>query len=248
MPEVDVLDGLWFEPDPAEETAGEATSSPDADVERPMSSEAWLALSSRWTERRPSFSARRFPGRWVGVAAGSALGGLVLLFVSTHGGSAHRRGAPGTATAKALPSEQSGGGSATPAVGQVVPASPIADSRAATEKLAVTAPPKTEKDLTAASAPPSEPVMVKEPPVKEPGVVKEPRPVNERTVTEPVAEPPATPTAIRSSSGERRARTSRTPTEAPPPATAPGSQGSSEKPRVRANPEVRMHNGVPLLD
>ena len=112
-PEVDVLDGLWFEPDPAEETSVDATLPPagllseeelDADAQRPLSSEAWLTFASRWTEKWRSVSGRRFSARLIGAAAGGALGGvaLMLLLLFTHGGSAKRVGSqpPATVTAE----------------------------------------------------------------------------------------------------------------------------------------------------
>jgi hypothetical protein len=63
---------------------------------------------------------------------------------------------------------------------------------------------------------------------------------------DPNATPPAGPSALRSPKAERHERAA-----APNmPATAAGSaaRDAPEKPRVRTSNEVRLHNGVPLLD
>ena len=314
-PEVDVLDGLWFEPDPAEEASGAlAPTPPDlssseqasvAGAERPPSAEAWLTFANRWTERWRSVSGRRFPGprgwsrRRVGAVAGGALGGLALLVVFTHGGSAKRAGSqrPEPVTDRAIaPGE---GVPTTPPV-QVIapPRAPEKENSAAKEALIAKEPAAPRSLPAARAAPPTvkepvvvqgpaaakepalakepaaakepalakepaaakepalakEPAVVKEPVVKEPAVVKEPVAVREPVAVkrqppavERVAKPQATAAAIRSPKAERHERVAPPPTQTP---TAIGSapRDTAEKPRARTNPDVRMHNGVPLLD
>ena len=269
-PEVDVLDGLWFEPDPSEETAGDATLSQGrlagegesgADAQRPMSSEAWLTFVGGRTERSRSFSDRgfsvrrflgRFPARRIGAAAGGALGGLALLLLFARGGSSQRGGTQGTVTVRAEAIVQSPGTSAMPSVGQAIAAPavakerPITQASAAARSLSVAA----VKEPVVVKEPMmvKEPVVVKEPTaVREPVVVKEPTAVKEPTVMEPAARLPVTPAANRSFTAERRVRAQPTPLEAQT-ATGPSAHDAAERPRVRTSPEVRMHKGVPLLD
>ncbi len=294
-PEVDVLDGLWFEPEPAEETSVDATLAPagllreeepeaDADAQRPLSSEAWLTFSSRWTEKWRSVSGRRFSGRRIGAVAGGALGGLaLLLLLFTHGGSAKRAGSqqPATVTDRAI--EPSSGVPMKPPVGQVIapPREPEKENPAATEAV-ITKEPDVAKSPSVAEV--KEPTVVDEPAIKEPVVAKEPAAVKESvapkepvvakelaapkepvvvkkapavvkervavkepTVSEPVAKPQATPAAIRSPKTERHERVAPAPAQAP---TAIGAapRDTAERPRARTNSDVRLHNGVPLLD
>ena len=305
-PEVDVLDGLWFEPDPPEETSGDATVSPagllsevepdpHADAQRPLSSEAWLTFANRWTEKWGAVSRRGFSGRQIGAVAGGALGGLaLLLLLFTHGGSAKRAASqqPATVTDRAI--APSPGGPTKPLVGQALapPREPERENPVAKEALITKEPTAGEKapsvaevkEPTAAEEPAiKEPVVVKEPAVKEPVMAKEPAvkeprapkepvvateprapkeavvvkkqpavvkervAVKEPTALEPVAKPQVTPAAIRSPKTERHERVVPAPTQA---ATAIGSapRDSAEKPRARTNSDVRLHNGVPLLD
>ena len=89
-PEVDVLDGLWFEPDPPEETSGDATVSPagllseeEPDADRRPSAHCpprpGRPSPTGGPRRWRSVSGRRFSGRRIGAVAGGALGGLALL-------------------------------------------------------------------------------------------------------------------------------------------------------------------------
>jgi len=250
-PEVDVLDGLWFEPDPTEEASGDVmtlapanlSSSEEASVSdsgRPLSSEAWLTFANRWTERWRAVSGRRFSGRRIGAVAGGALGGLALLVLITHGGSAKRAGSqqPTTATNQALapssaaPPPQPAN---EPAAPSSLSAAAVKESPAVKEPAAAEAPAVKEPEVA------KEPVAVKQPTAKEPVAVKQP------TVKEPVAKPRATPAAMRTPKAERHERVTAAPTEA---ATVTGSaaRDTTERPRVRTSPDVRMHNGVPLLD
>src|SRR5206468_3774044 len=92
--EPDVLDGLWFEPDPADETA--------VDVTLPTANLLPEAASIAHLERLPAFGvppalARMWTARGRGpiaAAAGGVLGGLALMLLFTHGRSADRVGSP----------------------------------------------------------------------------------------------------------------------------------------------------------
>ena len=264
-PEVDVLDGLWFEPEPAEETSGQeppeeeapdnVTFLParaprekesDAGAEPRLSSGAEPIFGSRSTAARR----RAFSRRSIGAAAGGVLGGLALLLLVTHMGSGRREGAQRTATVETRAVEQSAGPSATPPVGPVTAAPAAADPQVVPAPLGVTPPPSTAKEPPVASALSPEPEPVREPErerelVKQPSV-REPSP-KEPTVLERVAKSPVTAAAIRSAAAERPVRAPRPPTEAPK-ATGTAARDVAEKPRARTSPEVRMHNGVPLLD
>ena len=242
-PEVDVLDGLWFEPDPAEETSG-ATLSPAgssrderSEAENSMASEASLIFDSRWTPRSPSSSDRRVPGRKfpgprIGAAAGGALGGLVLLFFIFHGGSADRRVSQRTATASSQAIEQGAAASVTPSIGQVERAPPAAKEPAITNAPTVAGSLSVAKEATA----PREPTDG-----KEPVATKEP------TLMEPVAKPPGAPAGMPSSTAGRRVRARLAPSDTLT-ATRSAARDAAARPTARASSEVRMHNGVPLLD
>jgi serine/threonine protein kinase len=303
-PEVDVLDGLWFEPDPAEETSGDATlpsagllsaEEPDADAQRPLSSEAWLTFANRWTDKWRSVSGRRFSGRRisgrrisgrrVGAVAGGALGGLALLLLLFTHGSAKRAGSPQPATVTDRAIEPSPGVPMEPPGGQAIapPREPEKENPAAKEAVIIKEPavakspsvvevkepvapkePVMAKEPAVAKSPsvvevkepaaPKEPVVAKEPAApKEPVGKKHPAPVKERvavkepTVVEHVAKPQATPAAIRPPKAERHERVAPAPIQTP---TASGAapRDTAERPRARTGPDVRMHNGVPLLD
>ena len=236
-PEVDVLDGLWFEPDPTEEASGDVTLAPTnlssgeeasvSDTGRPLSSEAWLTFANRWTERWRSVSGRRFSGRRIGAVAGGALGGLALLLLITHGGSAKR--APREPEKENSPAKQA----LIAKEPTNEPAAPSSLSAAAVKEPAAVEAPAVKEPVAApepAAAPAPEPVAVKQP-----------------TVMEPVAKPRPTPAAMRPPRAERHERVTPAPAEVP---TATGSavRDTAERPRVRTSPDVRMHNGVPLLD
>ena len=298
-PEVDVLDGLWFEPEPAEETSegeisegeiseGEisegGTSLParspskkasDAGAGHRQSFGAEPTFASRWTAARlRGLGHRALDRRTIAAAAGGALGGLALLFLMTHVGSSRREALPGRATVETRAIERSAGASAAPPVGPVTPAPAAAAPHTASAPLDVTTPPPTVKDLPVASAPSREREPNKEkekekkkesPALKEAALSKEPaagislsaarEPAvpttavtgKEPTGKEPVARSLVTAAAIRSSTAERPVRAPRPPTEAPT-ATGAAARDAAERPRTGTNPEVRMHNGVPLLD
>jgi hypothetical protein len=105
-----------------------------------------------------------------------------------------------------------------------------------------------------------EPAAAAQPAVKEPAVakaqpealkeevaVKEPAAVKDPSVVEQAAKPQPTPVAIRTPKAERHERVAPVPTQTP---TAIGSvpHDTAERPRARTSSDVRMHNGVPLLD
>ena len=283
-PEVDVLDGLWFEPDPPEEASGDVTMGPAnltlvpatlssseeasvSDTGRPLSSEAWLTFANRWTERWRSVSGRRFSGRRIGAVAGGVLGGLALLVLITHGGSAKRAGSPQPTAATDRTIAPSSGAPPPPPGGQVSPPprqperenSPAKQAPIATEpanepaapsslSAAPVKEPAAVKEPALVKEPAAEEPAVKEPEVaKEPAAAKEPVAAKQPTAMETVAKPRATPAAMRPPKAERHERVTSAPTEAPK-ATGSAARDTTEKPRVRANPDVRMHNGVPLLD
>ena len=89
-----------------------------------------------------------------------------------------------------------------------------------------------------------EPVVVK----KQPAAVKERVAVKEPTVTEPVAKPQVTPAVIRSPKTERHERVAPAPPTQAPTAIGSAPRDTAEKPRARTSSDVRLHNGVPLLD
>jgi serine/threonine-protein kinase len=306
-PEMDVLDGLWFEPEPAEESedgtsendtslparspSGEASA---AGAVRRLWSGAISAFASRWAAARLRALGHRALGRrTIAAVAGGALGGLALLFLMTHVGSARRGPMPGTATVEARAIEQGAGASAVPPVGPVTPPPAAPDPHTVSAPLGVTTSPATAKDLPVATTPSREREPEKEkesPALKEAALTKDPaagtslsaarepkvptpavtvpavtvklptrqEPTGrESTGKEPTgkdptaletgARTPVTAAAIRSSTAERPLRGPRPPPEAPT-ATGAAARDVAERPRARTNPEVRMHNGVPLLD
>ena len=279
-PEVDVLDGLWFEPDPPEETSGDATLPPAdlsssqemsegtsvGDAERPLSSESWPTFANRWTEKWRSVSGRRFSARRIGAVAGGALGGLALLVLFTHGGSSKPSGSQRPAVEKESPAAKEALLAKEPAppsslsaaeVKEPAPAEkPVAKEPAVNEPVVAKEPAPAAEPALKEPAEAKEPAVAKQPAVKEPVVAKEPvlarEPVaaKQPTVVEHVVKPQATPAAIRSPKTERHEHH-----VAPAPALAqtPTASGAAprdtaEKPRARTSPDVRMHNGVPLLD
>jgi hypothetical protein len=266
-PEVDVLDGLWFEPDPPEETAGDATLPPAdlsarqdmseetsvGDAERRLATESWPAFANSWTERWRSASGRRFSARRIGAVAGGALGGLALLVLFTHGGSPKPSGSQ-------LPVVQKESAAAKEAPLAPEPAPPSSLSASAVKEPAAPEPvvkepavnePTVAKEPAVKEPAEKEPVVAKEPAAeKEPVVAKEPAAAKQPAVVEHVAKPQATPAAIRSPKAERHEhRAAPAPSLAQTP-TASGAapRDTAEKPRARTTPDVRMHNGVPLLD
>jgi len=211
-PEVDVLDGLWFEPDPAEETSGNATLPPagllsadepeaEADAQGSLSSEAWLTFANPWTEKWRSVSGRRFSGRMIsgrmisarriGAVAGGALGGLaLLLLLFTHGGSAKRAGSqqPATVTDRAV--EPSPGVPTRPPVGQAIAPSREPEKENSAAKEAVIAKePAVAKSPSVVEA--KEPTVAEEPAAKEPTASKEPAPKEPAPKEPVVAKEPA---------------------------------------------------------
>jgi hypothetical protein len=281
-PEPDVLDGLWFEPDPADETAGDLTL-PAANLATEAGSGA-APVADR--ERLPAFGAEAtMPRLWtakgrggIGAAAAGVLGGLALMLFITHGRSAHRVGSLQPATATDRAAEPSATAPATPPAATSPSASPVKEPTAVPEPTAATPSTATEpaqdpaatKERLAAKAP----ALVQEPaPLKQPAALKEhaavkeavavkasvavkaPAAVKARLVMDSLAKTPASPTALRSPKTERNERAPAS--KASPTATgATGATGASgsvardtgEKPRARTSPEVRLHNGVPLLD
>ena len=250
-PELDVLDGLWFEPEPTEEALGDATLPPAdlssseetsvADAERPPGSEAWLTFATRWTEGWRSVSGRRFSGRRIGAVAGGALGGLALLVLITHGGSSKPSGSERPAAEKESSATKEALIAKEPAK---EPAAPSSLSAGAVKEPAAPEQPAVKERVVAEPAMAKEPVMA-----KEPAMAKEPVAEKQPTVVEHDTKPQATPAAIRSPKAQRHEHVAPAPRPSQT-ATAIGSapRDTAEKPRARTSPDVRMHNGVPLLD
>jgi eukaryotic-like serine/threonine-protein kinase len=302
-PEPDVLDGLWFEPDPTEETEVDVPLPPAslssvppwnhppsgqlpsgaalvAKGERLSASGAEPTFASRTAAGWGSFANSKVLGRGriVAVAAG-ALGGLALLFLITHIGSAHRAGSrePAMATQRAIepivpaPTKEAALTN-QPSVVPVNEPPPVAQPAAATAPSAATEPamvkepepmkePEPTKEPVAAKEPVTakEPVAAKEPvtakkpvaakeltAVKVPLLVKTPVATKDRAGMEPVAKQ-VTPTALRSPKTERHDRGVAAPNAAQN-ATGSVTRDAAEKPRARPSTDVRLHNGVPLLD
>ncbi len=296
-PEPDVMDGLWFEPDPAEESSGDVNLAlpelpsgagpeavPIADAQRLPTPGGRSAFADRWAARWSSFSGSRLLGRdRIAAAAGGAVAGLVLVLLITHGRSAHRAGAhqspaltsqtgvPGVKEPTPAP-EGAAAPETTPAKAPVtaeVPAPATEPSRpketATTQEPTAAKEPAVAKELTMAKepAPAKDLTMAKEPvAAKALTGMKRSAPVEELAAATPSApmkssvavkdrpgrdEIAARPAASRSPRPERHGRGAPAPNEAPAAAGAVA-RDAAERPRARANPEVRMHNGVPLLD
>jgi serine/threonine protein kinase len=274
-PEPDVLDGLWFEPEAAEETAADLTLLPAA----VGSQGSWAAAPVADVERLPAFRPETtFASLWtakgrggIAAAAGGVLGGLALMLLITHGRSAHRVGSPEPAMATARPVEPAAAAptmppvATSPSVSAVKEPAAVPQPVAAPEPTVVKEEPVTAKEPAPTKEPAApEPVATKEPaPAKEPAATKKPKePVATRKLTtlkspvlakESAALTQASPTQIRSPKTERHEGA---PALSAPvrnvPATATGSvaRDTGERPRARTSTstDVRLHNGVPLLD
>jgi serine/threonine-protein kinase len=209
-----------------------------------------LGRSAEWSGTVESAASRKIR---IGVAAGVALAGLVVLFVATRGGSSsaqrpESQPLPATAIVQsepapvkppaenaAVPPAEDPPIAATPAPTAVLPAAPAPSEPPA-------APPPSEPAVAAPPAPPKVAVQDEPPAAKPAAEPPAAKPAPEPLAAKPAPEPPAA-VAVQSDPppAAKPARASR-------PVEASRARKPAGSPRSRTSAGVRMHNGVPLLD
>jgi hypothetical protein len=244
-PEVEALAGAWF-------AAGEAAQEIPADTASPLALEDDLVqdidplLSAEPRESTLRRWAALAGGRriWAGTAAGVVLVTVLVVFVVTRGrSSAARRpqAAPAPAAETVVQNEPA---ATAPTREQTAPPAPAPSEPAppAPAPVAATAPAPSEPAAPPAP-PPSEPAAPPAPAPREPAAP--PAPIA-ATAPAPAPREPAAPREV-----PLPATTSAPPAPDEPPAAgaaSPAPKRAADRPRARASAQVRMHNGVPLLD
>jgi len=273
-PEVETLEGAWFAAGDAPhagaaeagvasaaelgfEPDGESSGSTVPPVEIEHAQSALAKLASR-------------PRIWIGAAAGVAVASLALALVAKSGNSSTPQrtlSAPATAVVQIEPAA-----AAKPAADNPVAAAPpAAEPPAAATPVPAAAPAPSEAPAAADPPPVATPPAVAEPARVAPAapvapVAAEPAPVAPVAAEPPVVAEPApvakpAPAAAEPAPVAKPARVAKKVEPAPPPVEEPAAASnaapaalvetprarkSASKPRAREN--VRMHNGVPLLD
>ncbi|HEY7371521.1 MAG TPA: serine/threonine-protein kinase [Polyangia bacterium] len=256
-PEVEELSGAWFAAgEAAHEAAGDPAGVPALADDLGQDADPLFAAEPRESALRRW--AALVAGRrriWAGTAAGIVLATVLVVFVATRGrSSAARRPeaapapaaetvvqneptaappAPAAPAPVAAPAAAASEPAAPPAAGEPpAPAAVAATAPAPAPSEPSAPPPPAPVAATAPAAAPSEPAAPPPPPAPAPAPV---------AATAPAPAPSEAPIPAST-------RAAPAPDQAPTAAAAPRAPRPADRPRARAGAQVRMHNGVPLLD